>query len=31
MWLFAWEDGQIFQAGPSKTMHWIDTNERRDV
>ena len=26
MWLFAWEDGQIFQAGPSKTMHWIDTN-----
>ncbi len=25
MWLFAWENGKIFQAGPSKTMHWIDT------
>ena len=26
MWLFAWEDGKIFQAGPSKSMNWLDTN-----
>ncbi len=26
MWLFAWEDGQVFHAGPSKTMNWIDTS-----
>ena len=26
MWLFAWSNGTVFQAGPSKTMHWIDTS-----
>lgn len=24
-WLFAWENGRVFHAGPSSTMHWIDT------
>lgn len=25
-WLFAWRDGSVFQAGPSKTMHWYGTS-----
>ena len=25
MWLFPWSNGKVFQAGPSKAMHWIDT------
>ncbi|CAK4033189.1 galactose oxidase precursor [Lecanosticta acicola] len=24
-WLFAWRDGSVFQAGPSKNMHWFTT------
>lgn len=24
-WLFAWKQGSVFQAGPSKTMHWYGT------
>ena len=24
-WLFAWRDGSVFQAGPSKNMHWFNT------
>jgi galactose oxidase len=26
MWLFAWSGGTVFQAGPSKAMHWMDTS-----
>jgi galactose oxidase len=25
-WLFAWRNGSVFQAGPSKTMHWYGTS-----
>ncbi|MFO1069348.1 MAG: RICIN domain-containing protein [Geminicoccaceae bacterium] len=25
IWLAAWRDGWVFQAGPSAAMHWIDT------
>lgn len=25
MWLFAWENGSVFHAGPAKTMNWLDT------
>ncbi|KAF4549027.1 Hypothetical protein D9617_24g017410 [Elsinoe fawcettii] len=25
-WLFGWKNGYVFQAGPSKTMHWYGTN-----
>lgn len=25
LWLFAWEGGQVFHAGPSRNMNWIDT------
>lgn len=25
LWLFAWENGRVFHAGPSNNMHWIDT------
>jgi galactose oxidase len=24
VWMFAWKKGSIFQAGPSKNMHWIN-------
>lgn len=24
-WLFGWKNGAVFQAGPSKTMHWYNT------
>lgn len=24
-WLFGWKNGAVFQAGPSKTMHWYST------
>lgn len=24
LWLFPWEDDTVFQAGPARTMHWID-------
>jgi galactose oxidase len=26
MWLFPWSNGTVFQAGPAKAMHWIDTS-----
>jgi galactose oxidase len=25
-WLFPWKDASVFQAGPSRAMHWYDTN-----
>jgi galactose oxidase len=25
MWLFAWSNGTVFQAGPARAMHWINT------
>ncbi|MEM8924494.1 MAG: galactose oxidase-like domain-containing protein, partial [Actinomycetota bacterium] len=31
MWLFAWENGRIFKAGPSRNMFWIDTNGQGSV
>lgn len=30
-WLFPWKDGSVFQAGPSKAMHWYDTNGQGNV
>lgn len=30
-WLFAWRDGTVFQAGPSKTMHWFSTSGNGNI
>lgn len=30
-WRFPWKDGSVFQAGPSKVMHWYDTNGQGNV
>jgi galactose oxidase len=30
-WLFAWKNGSVFQAGPSKSMNWFNTNEAGDT
>ncbi|KAH6616458.1 kelch domain-containing protein [Boeremia exigua] len=30
-WLFGWRNGSVFQAGPSKTMHWYYTANQGSV
>ena len=30
-WLFGWRNGSVFQAGPSKTMHWYYTSGQGSV
>lgn len=31
LWLFAWTGNRVFHAGPTKQMHWIDTNGQGSV
>jgi galactose oxidase len=31
VWLFGWKNNFVFQAGPSQTMHWIDTSGKGKI